>query len=61
METHPLTAKNWLVVALVALAIGIWFVSPFLSVIAIAALMAFLFYGFYDRIAQKGAPAQRQR
>ena len=56
METHPLTAKNWLVVALVALAIGIWFVSPFLSVIAIAALMAFLFYGFYDRIAQKRRP-----
>lgn len=56
METHPLTAKNWLIVALIALGIGIWFVSPFLSVIAIAALMAFLFYGFYDRIAQKRRP-----
>ncbi len=56
MQTHPLTAKNWLVVALVALALGIWFVAPFLGIIAIAALMAFLFHGFYERLAQKRRP-----
>jgi len=56
METHPLTAKNWHIVALVALAIGLLFVAPFLGVIAIAALMAFLFYGVYDRLQQKMRP-----
>lgn len=56
MQTHPLTAKNWLVVALVALALGIWFVAPFLGIIAIAALMAFLFHGFYERLVQKRRP-----
>lgn len=53
METHPLTAKNWLVVALIALAIGVWFVSPFLGVIALAALMAFLFYGTYEKLQRR--------
>lgn len=53
MQTHPLTAKNWLFVALATVALGIWFVAPFLSVIAIAALMAFLFYGAYDRLQRK--------
>lgn len=56
METHPLTARNWLVVALAALALGLWFVFPFLGVIAIAALMAFLFYRTYDRLQQKMRP-----
>jgi predicted PurR-regulated permease PerM len=53
METHPLTAKNWLVVALIAVAVGIWFVLPFLGVIALAALMAFLFNGTYEKLNQK--------
>lgn len=47
METHPLTAKNWSIVALIALVIGLWFVMPYLGVIALAALMAFLFNGMY--------------
>jgi len=50
METHPLTARNWLVVALVSLALGLWFVSPYLGVIALAALMAFLFNGTYEKL-----------
>lgn len=53
METHPLTAKNWLVVALVALVFGVWFVAPYLGVIALAALMAFLFYGTFERLNRK--------
>lgn len=52
MEAHPLTIKNWLVVALIALAAGLWFVSAYLGIIAFAALMSFLFYGVYER-AQK--------
>lgn len=53
METHPLTARNWLIVALVAVVLGLWFVAPYLGVIALAALMAFLFYGTFDRLQQK--------
>ncbi len=56
MQTHPLTTKNWLIVALVALVLGIWFVGPFLGVIALAALLAFLFYGVYERFAEKTKP-----
>lgn len=40
-------------VALVALVLGVLFVSPFLGVIALAALMAFLFYGTYEKLHQK--------
>lgn len=57
METHPLTAKNWLVVALVALGLGLWFVAPYLGVIALAALMAFLFHGVYEKLSAKMKPA----
>ena len=53
METHPLTARNWLIVALISLALGLWFVSPYLGVIALAALMAFLFYGTYTRLERR--------
>ena len=53
METHPLTSKNWMVVALVALGFGLWFVAPYLGVIALAALVAFLFYSVYDSLAGK--------
>ena len=53
METHPLTARNWLVVALISLALGLWFVAPYLGVIALAALMAFLFYGTFTRLSQR--------
>lgn len=45
MKTHPLTARNWLIVAGIALLVGLWFVAPYLGVIALAALMAFLFNG----------------
>ncbi|MES2630629.1 MAG: AI-2E family transporter [Patescibacteria group bacterium] len=53
MKTHPLTSKNWLYVALVAVLVGIWFAWPFLSVIALALLMAFLFNGVYNKLAGK--------
>ena len=53
METHPLTAKNWSIVALIALAIGLWFVMPYLGVIALAALMAFLFNGMYGAFSRR--------
>lgn len=56
METHPLTAKNWLYVALAALVIGFLFVAPFLGVIALAALLAFLFQGFYQRFLNTFRP-----
>lgn len=56
METHPLTPKNWLYVALIAVALGLLFVAPYLSVIAIAALMAFLFYGLFDRLQRRMKP-----
>ncbi len=57
METHPLTAKNWLVVALVAIGLGLWFVAPYLGVIALAALMAFLFHNVYEKLTNKMKPA----
>jgi len=53
MDTHPLTARNWLIVAGVAVVLGLLFVAPFLGVIALAALMAFLFYGTYNRLQRK--------
>lgn len=57
MKTHPLTRKHWYMVALAALVIGFLFTWPFLGVIALAALMAFLFHGLYERIHKKlGAP-----
>lgn len=56
METHPLTAKNWLIVALVALGLGLWFIAPYLGVVALAALMAFLFHGSYERLQKKLKP-----
>lgn len=48
MKTHPLTSKNWLWVALAAVVLGVWFIMPFLGVVALAALMAFLFRSTYD-------------
>jgi len=53
METHPLTARNWLIVAGIAIVVGIWFVMPYLGVIALAALMAFLFYGTFTKLNQR--------
>ncbi len=53
METHPLTAKNWSIVAGIAVVLGALFISPYLGVVALAALMAFLFYGVYDRLNRK--------
>lgn len=53
MKTHPLTSKNWLYVALVAVVVGIWFAWPFLSVVALAMLMAFLFHGVYEKLARR--------
>lgn len=47
MKTHPLTSKNWLWVALAAVALGLWFIAPYLGVVAIAALMAFIFRSTY--------------
>lgn len=52
MKTHPLTSKNWLYVALAAVVLGILFVWPFLSVIALAMLIAFLFNGVYTRLSR---------
>ncbi len=50
MKIHPLNRSNWLYVALAAIAVGLIFVAPFLGIIALAALMAFLFYGVYTRL-----------
>ena len=60
MKTHPLTSKNWLWVALAAVVLGIWFIMPFLGVVALAALMAFLFrpsYLWLNRHMRPGAAA----
>jgi predicted PurR-regulated permease PerM len=56
MKTHPLTSKHWFWVALAAVVLGVWFVTPYLGVIALAALMAFLFYGTYSRINERRRP-----
>ena len=53
MNTHPLTVRNWLIVALVAVVLGLWFVAPYLGVITLAALMAFLFYGTFQSLTQR--------
>lgn len=42
--------KMWGVIALIALGAGIFFIFPFIGVIAIAALMAFLFFPLYSRM-----------
>lgn len=42
-----------MIVAGIALVVGIWFVAPYLGVIALAALMAFLFNGTYTRLNQR--------
>jgi len=56
MKTHPLTSKHWLWVALAAIVLGIWFVAPYLGIIALAALMAFLFNGTYTRLKEHMRP-----
>lgn len=56
MKTHPLTSKNWLYVALTAVLVGIWFAWPFLSVIALAVLIAFLFNGVYNKLLRRMRP-----
>lgn len=48
MKTHPLTRKHWQMVALAALVLGLFFVAPFIGIIAIAALIAFLFHGVFE-------------
>lgn len=53
MRTHPLTHRHWHIVALIAVVLGIWFVAPFMGIIALAALMAFLFHGVYERISRR--------
>ncbi len=56
MKTHPLTSKNWLYVALAAVVGGILFVWPFIGVIALAVLIAFLFNGVYERLSRHMKP-----
>jgi len=56
MRTHPLTSKNWLYVALAAVVLGILFVWPFLGVVALAILIAFLFSGVYNRLLNRMKP-----
>ncbi|MCD8561611.1 AI-2E family transporter [Candidatus Saccharibacteria bacterium] len=56
MKTHPLTSNNWLFVALAAVVIGILFFWQYMSVIALAALMAFLFNGAFQRLSRKMRP-----
>jgi predicted PurR-regulated permease PerM len=53
MKTHPLTSKNWLWVALAAVVLGIWFIMPFFGVVALAALLAFLFHSTYEKLHQR--------
>lgn len=56
METHPLTVRNWLAVALIAVTLGLFFIAPYLGVLALAALMAFLFYGTFERLSRRHRP-----
>lgn len=49
------TRRQWLFVAGIALIIGLLFVAPFLSLIALAALAAFLFLPLYKRLNKKMA------
>ncbi len=53
MKSHPLTRKHWHMVALGAVALGLLFTFPFLSIVTFAALIAFLFHGLYDRLHKK--------
>lgn len=53
MKTHPLTSKNWLYVALAAVVLGLFFIAPFLGVVAFAALMALIFYPTYTWLLQR--------
>lgn len=52
MKTHPLTRKHWHIVALAAVVLGLWFVTPFMGIITLAALIAFLFHGLFTRLAR---------
>ncbi|NCU38657.1 AI-2E family transporter [Candidatus Saccharibacteria bacterium] len=53
MKTHPLTRKHWYMVSLAAVVLGLFFVAPFLGIIAIAALVAYLFYGIFTALGRK--------
>lgn len=53
MKTHPLTRKHWHMVALAALVLGLFFIAPFIGIIAIAALIAFLFYGVFEWFSRR--------
>lgn len=53
MKQHPLTSQHWHMVALAALLVGLFFVMPFMGIIALSALMAFLFHGFYLRLRRR--------
>lgn len=47
------TQQQWFIVALVALVLGVLFVLPFLGVIVLAALFAFLFFPVYVRLGRR--------
>jgi predicted PurR-regulated permease PerM len=57
MNKHPLTLKHWQMVALASIALGLFFVMPYIGVIALAALVAFLFHGVYRRLNRKFSPS----
>lgn len=58
MNMHLPTHKYQRIVALGAIALGILLAWPFLGIVALAALMSFLFYGVFEKLHEKfRAPA----
>ena len=57
MKTHPLTRQHWYMVALIAVVGGLLFVMPFMGIIGLAALMAFLFHKLYNRFTHHMRPS----
>lgn len=53
MKSHPLTRKHWYMVALGAVVLGLVFIWPFIGIVALSALMAFLFYGLFEKLHNK--------
>jgi predicted PurR-regulated permease PerM len=53
MNSTITTQRHWFIVALVALGLGLLFVLPFLGVIVLAALFAFLFFPVYSWLGRR--------
>lgn len=53
----PMAQPNWIIVGLLAAAAAVVFFLPFLGVICVSAIMAYMFYPLYIRLVKKMSPS----